>query len=634
MVDPMDSLDFVSLKSYTGIEEGSQHITFSDYIFLRLSILGLRHVFGVSGGGIMHLLDSVFRSSALEFTPFHHEAHAGYAADGYVKASGRIACVLATTGPGAANVIPSIVSAWQDSVPILFITGQCKTTESTEFNKLEGLRTLGPAEFNVVKPAAHFTKYAALIPDPLKGVHILEEAIQATYTARYGPALLDIPLDVQASRLPIDYVISLLDSLSSPIVIAQSRHNTSIDISEIASFLENELANVQKPLFLLGAGIERCGLSRQYVDVVSALGIPYIASASAKSLCISNSSYYIGNPGIRGSRCANIALDNADLLIVVESSLHPQVCGWDPAAFSPRAKIIYIDADENQISYKKQQFNLDAVFCLTAYVFLECLDRLLSFKRDIIPSLNWLSYCSYLKKEFLTESRHQHFSDMSYYSVVDALNDLANSCSISCVVSDAGTSWYVVGQHFQPSVSTPLITSASFGGMGYALPALIGASLAAEHVCIAVTGDGSVHMCIQELATLSLIKKPCFLVVVNNRGYMSIRNTQNKYCSGRLIGTDASNGVFIPSFKKLCDAYNLDYMLAASKEQLGECLASGVHRPTLVEVMVAADEELLPSAVSTFNKLTGKFSFEGLSNMKPEVHFLDYDEFLLSLSQG
>jgi len=631
MVNSISSLDSTTLKICAGIEREADYISFSDYIFLRLSMLGLRNAFGVSGGGIMHLLDSVFRNSSITFVPFHHEAHAGYAADGYVKASRRLACVLATTGPGAANVIPSIVSAWQDSVPILFLSGQCKTTESTEYNNLEGLRTLGPAEFNIVKPAAHFTKYTRLIPDPQNGISILEEALQAIYSDRYGPALLDIPLDVQASRLSIDDVISFLASLSPQFCIAKNQYNPSINISEVASFLNNQLASAEKPLFLLGAGIERAGLSEKYIDAVSELGIPYIASSSAKSLCNAKLDYYIGNPGIRGSRSANIALDYADLLIVVESSLHPQVCGWDPAAFSPGAKIIYIDADETQILFKKQQFKLNAVFCMTAHVFLDSLNHLVSLARDFIPSLSWLSYCSYLRNEFLTEFHHQQVSGMSYYSVVDALNDLSGSCSISCVVSDAGTSWYVVGQHFQPRVSTSLITSASFGGMGYALPALIGASLATDNICIAVTGDGSVHMCIQELATLSLIQKPCFLVVVNNSGYMSIRNTQNKYCQGRLIGTDTSNGVFIPSFSKLCDAYELDYMLASSKEHLVACLSSGIQRPTLIEVMVVADEELRPSAVSTFNALTGKFSFEGLSNMKPEVHFLTYDEFLLTL---
>lgn len=578
----------------------------------------------------MHLLDSVSRNSSITFCPFHHEAHAGYAADGYVKASRRLACVLATTGPGAANVIPSIVSAWQDSVPILFLSGQCKTTESTEFNGLEGLRTLGPAEFNVVKPAAHFTKYTGIIPDPRKGIYILEEALQAIYSDRYGPALLDIPLDVQASRLSIDEVVSSLQSLPPQLSGAENRHISLNDISDISTFLANQLASAKMPLFLLGAGIERAGLSQNYIDAVSELGVPYIASASAKSLSNASSSYYVGNPGIRGSRSANIALDYADLLIIVESSLHPQVCGWDPAAFAPSAKIIYVDADEAQISYKKQQFKLAAAFCLTAHAFLGSLNHLVSLERDFTASLSWLSYCSYLRNEFLTEFHHLQSSSMSYYSVVDALNDLSGSCPISCVVSDAGSSWYVVGQHFQPCIPTPLITSASFGGMGFALPALIGATLATDNMCIAVTGDGSVHMCIQELATLSLIQKPCFLVVVNNNGYMSIRNTQNKYCERRLIGTDASNGVFIPSFKKLCSAYEIDYMFASSREHLDACLALTIMRPTVVEVFAAADEELQPSAVSTFNTLTGKFSFEGLSNMKPEVHFLTFDEFLLS----
>jgi len=623
------------VRSYLGLADDTNEITFSDYVFLRLTFYGVHKVFGVSGGGIMHLLDSVYRNTNVSFLPFHHESHAGFAADAYVKLTGRLACVVATTGPGAANVMPSMVSAWQDSVPILFLTGQCKTSDSTEYSQAHYLRTLGPAEFNVVNPAKHFTKFSSLVRSVTSGFDTLEEALFMLKSGRYGPCLLDIPLDIQGSKLAIDLASAkLCQALESSHAFPNSTRSSDLQLfSETISRSEivSDLNKSSCPLILLGSGIERASMSDDYLDLLSRCRIPYVCSASTKSLASQKLAYYLGSPGIRGNRSANIAIDQADLLIVIGSSLHPQVCGWDPKTFAPKATIIYIDIDKDQLNFKKQQYDIKHAHCLSVQAFFDFMQSFLLEEDHLLASEYWLSYCSYLKTNFLIESLYDKSEGLSYYEVVGVLNDVVTSDRFSCVISDAGTSWYVVGQYFHPHEPVPLVTSASFGGMGYAIPALVGSTVASDKLCIAVTGDGSAHMSIQEFATLSNLNVPCILIIVNNNGYMSIRNTQNRYCEGRLVGTDTSNGVFIPSYKKLCEAYSIKYIYVNNCVELRHHLQQEISKPTVIEVKVVEDEKLLPAAVSTLNEETGQFLFSGLSNMTPSVSYLNYEQFLCSL---
>ena len=167
--------------------------------------MGLEHVFGVSGGGIMHLTDAIYRNNLLTYTAFHHESHAGYAGDSASKIMAKISCVVATTGPGAANVIPSIITAFQDSSPVIFITGQAKLSDSTLFNKLTKLRTLGPAEFDIVTATKSFTKKSFLISDINSGIVEFEEMLFSLLSQRPGPCVIDIPLDVQGSYVEHHY---------------------------------------------------------------------------------------------------------------------------------------------------------------------------------------------------------------------------------------------------------------------------------------------------------------------------------------------------------------------------------------------------------------------------------------------
>jgi acetolactate synthase I/II/III large subunit len=245
---------------------------------------------------------------------------------------------------------------------------------------------------------------------------------------------------------------------------------------------------------------------------------------------------------------------------------------------------------------------------------------------------NWLNYLDYLRTQFLREYCYDCSSPLpSYYHIVRKLSSILDASNeFSCVISDAGSSWYVVGQALQTSSSVQLVTSASLGGMGYALPALIGVTLSANKPAIAVTGDGSLQMCSQELPTFAALNCPSVLLLVNNSGYMSIRNTQNKFCSGRLIGTDSRNNVFLPSYEKLCSCYGINYLAVRSTQELDDLLDLDFASPTIVEVSSQPNEALLPAAGSKLDVETGNFHFAGLSNMTPVVNYLSFNDFVSS----
>ena len=428
--------------------------TFSDYIFSRLSYLGLEHVFGVSGGGIMHLTDAIYRNNLLTYTAFHHESHAGYAADSASKIMAKISCVVATTGPGAANVIPSIITAFQDSSPVIFITGQAKLSDSTLFNKLTYLRTLGPAEFDIVTATKSFTKKSFLITDVSSGIVEFEEMLFSLLSCRPGPFVIDIPLDVQGSHLEQHYFDNI-PNLNEKLFCQLSLDKENL----YEEFLETTSSNLEfnslftscrRPLLFLGSGIEKeASTVKKFFDFLKESNLPYVCSASCKSLYCTSLPNYLGNPGIRGCRSANIALENCDLLIIISSSLHPQVVGWDPSGFASKAKKVYFDIDRYQLEFLINRFKLDFAFNIFASSGLKFL---INIQKKILSNSNlenWYFYVRYLRNSFLIE----HFykpdqKNLSYYQIIHHLNDILGS-KFASVISDAGSSWYVVGQTLQ-----------------------------------------------------------------------------------------------------------------------------------------------------------------------------------------
>lgn len=586
--------------------------TVADLLIERIAKDDIDVVFSLTGGGIMYLIDSIARSENVRLIPTHHEEFAGVAADGYSRAGKPYGVAIGTTGPGAAHLFTAIVAAWQDSSPVLFIAGQVKTADASTIQSLP-LRQNGTFEFDTTKAFGPITKHIAVLLSSESAANEIETAIRIMREGRPGPVVIEIPLDVQGSLVQPKH--------RKPTVAGYSPAPPN-DTSEAQNSLAGALAKAHRPLVLLGIGAIRAGVDRKIVKALEKVALPYITTQFAHGAGRRGDPLFLGSPGIKANRSANLAIMNCDTLIAIGTSLHQQVIGWDAEHFQRSASHkIWFELDSDTLSARGdlvnesiQMSSQDAGGALAAE-----LDKLNG------PPERWQAWrvlTSEWRSKYLL-----HFPDhaavkgrMCLYRVITALDQRAGQ--FSAVVTDAGLVWYTMAQHFFAAEGSHFISSGSFGSMGMALPMAIGAAAATGRPVIAITGDGSAMMCLSELATLRAQSLPVLVVINNNDGYVSIRSTHNRYFEGRKIGTDSSNGVFIPEFKSVAATFGLPYSAAHSQFELesalDELLVQGLKGPVILEVFTYSDQAVEP-VVSSRRGLNGKFTSAPLDDMDPPI---------------
>jgi acetolactate synthase I/II/III large subunit len=589
-------------------------ITFSDYLLIRLSLLKVDTVFSLTGGGVMHIVDALYRSEDVNLISTHHEQCAGVAADAYSRHGKRLGVAMGTTGPGVTNLFTSVAAAWQDSSTVLFIAGQVKKDDSKRLNGLDGLRQSGTFEFDSLPSYKPITKFAGIITSATEGIDLLEQAIFKIFDGRPGPALIEIPLDVQGEKLFTRDI--RVESLQT----AQANGEDVLDIC----FEPNS-----KPLFIFGAGVVRANKVEQCRALANKLGVPYIVSALGKEIGCEQDEYYCGVIGLRGNRSANILSQQASTIIIIGCSMHAQICGWDPAMFNPTAKKFWFEIDDYVVNARAAKLNVEKIYKLSVEKSIKAIDK--QIDPDLTKDLAWLDYCKRIKKAYI-----RHFplekpdsKVLCTYRALDVFNRHIDM--FSSVVTDAGQPWYIVPQVVQIKKDTKFISSGSFGSMGMTLPYILGASVSAgpqSKPVLGITGDGSIMMCMQELATLKCANCSFVAVIINNSGYRSIRTTHDKFFNKRNIGTDSSNGLFFPEFEKLTAVFELDYVKIDSYETLDVELSriAKEKRPKVViEILVDPHQDVEPLVVSTISD-EGKFVNSALDHMYPFVEYEKYND--------
>ena len=593
-------------------------ITVSDYFINRIASDGVDTVFSLSGGGIMYLIDSLARSKSVRFIPVHHEEFAGVAADGYARAGKPYGVAMGTTGPGAAHLFAAIAAAWQDSSPVIFIVGQVKSADSSV---IQGIRTRqnGTFEFDTTKTFAPISKFVAVIESVETAPDLIEKAIRISQEGRPGPVVLEIPLDIQGALIGTPWKFS--KTLES-----ENFYDQKQDQQALVEHLGEKILKAKNPLVLLGAGVARARQSKKITDALRDHGLPYIVTQFGREIGNLSDSMYLGSPGIKANRSANLALVNCDLLIVIGSSLHQQVIGWDSEVFRNASSWkIWFEQDSNVLDTRKglvnESFNLsvqDAVSLLQ--------NSLAKIQNGKEKWADWKKRCGRWRTRFLLHyPEHDLVPDrMCLYRVITELNKRREE--FSAVVTDAGIVWYALAQHFFPAPGAHYISSGSFGSMGMALPLAIGAAAATKSPVLALTGDGSLMMCLSELATLRASKLPVLLVVNNNDGYLSIKSTHDRFFGGLRIGTDSSNGTYIPEYRDLAKVFGIKYYEAATINQLSECLEyileDGLTEPVILEVRTYIDQAVEPLVVSRRGE-DGKFLSSSLADMDPVIEDVD-----------
>ena len=586
----------------------------SEALFTKLFELGVRHVFFVAGGNAM-FLNEALRQSELEGIPMHHEQACAMAAEAYARRTGKVGVCLATSGPGVTNLLTGLAGAYLDSVPVIAIIGQSKGSLSNG-QQSEYLRQAGLFEVNNREILNGVSKEFISITSRDSAAKTTSRGFEIATAGRPGPVVIELSLDVQSSpEFEIDSAPESVGSESLSLTI------------ESNVFRGKRFA---RPLMLVGNGVLASGASQRLIQLFERLGLPFLTTQLAKGFSYYSHPLFIGHPGPRGNRSANLALAEADLVITIGSSLGSQTVGYESELFAQQAlKVI----QENGSSVSSiRRFSTGTIYVdagIEAFVnWLEQELKNTEFSSDLT---NWLERLTHLKAN-LSVQKEPHLrseSGHNLYHVVEAVNEFLRVFSKPAnLVSDAGLAFYVVGQALELTPGSTYTVSGGLGAMGYALPAAIGVATAyPNELTIALSGDGSTQMNIQEFATLSRMSASLVYVVLNNDGYASIRNTQDSFFGGR-IGSSEDTGVSMPKWPDIAKAYGLDFMRVSAAEDLRDRLHIGLNAvgPRVIEIECQDSQAIAPFTPNYVDE-SGILRSKPLHQMSPSREF---DEFGLA----
>lgn len=578
----------------------------ADVVIMYLEELGIDTIFTVTGGGAMFLNDACAGSKKIKTVCNHHEQACAMAAVGYSKMRNSFGATVLTTGCGATNSITGLLDAWQDNNPVIFISGQVKRKETTRNTKTP-LRQFGVQEADIVEIVKSITKYSVMINNPEDILFCLQKASFEAKNGRPGPVWIDIPLDVQGAL--VNY--SNLKKFKAPRKCLPSPTTGQINT------LKKALKKSKRPIVIAGNGIRLGDAINQFKDFLASTNIPFATSYMAADLLPNTHKQYIGRLGIKGDRAGNFSLQNADLVISIGCRLSVALTGFEYDLFARDAKLFVVDIDRNE--HKKNTVKINHFIHSDVKNFFAQFSGKYTFSEWHKTCINWKKLWPVCLPEYKKTKNL-----INKYAFINIMEKELKKDSI--VVSDAGSSYYVTSQSFQPLRDQRYITSGAQADMGFTLPAAIGASFAKNgKMVVGITGDGSFQMNIQELQTLFHYNIPVKLVVWNNNGYLSIRTTQKKFFSGREIGTDKESGVSFPQTKKIALAYSIPYFSSKNVKTLQKTLSNAFNTkgPVIIEIFCPPMQEIIPSA-SSLKLPDGRMVSKPLEDMYP---FLSREEF-------
>jgi len=584
----------------------------ADYVANFLSqALGVEDVFLVTGGGAMFLNDGIAKHKKLNAICNHHEQGSAMAAVAYAKYKNSYAVAMTTSGCGATNAITGLLDAWQDNTPVFFLSGQVKKKE-TVHNSKYSLRQVGVQEANIIPIVESISKYSVMINNPNEIAYHLEKAAHLAMSGRLGPVWLDIPQDIQGSFIDEDELVHF---------DAKDMGNISRDSIDKGVFsVVDALKQSKRPIVVAGNGIRLGNAVDEFRCFISKFEIPVATSYLGIDLIPSDDDYYVGRLGIKGDRAGNFAIQNSDLVIVLGSRLAVGLTGFEYDLFAREAKVIVVDIDP--VEHQKNTVKIDKLIISDVKPFLKEINvcGYEGLKRD-----EWKKTCQYWRNHWpvALPEYEQKDKKVNMYTFIAHLSNYMKKDTV--VVSDAGSAYYVTAQALKISDQQRYITSGAQADMGFSIPAAIGASVAKKGEAVAITGDGSFQMNIQELQTIIHNQLRVKFFVLNNNGYLSIRTTQSKFFEGRLLGTDINSGISFPKLNKIADAYGYEYFCAETLAELDDVLKKTMQAtcPVICEIMCSEDQEIIPT-VASMKREDGTMVSKPTEDMYP---FLSRDEF-------
>lgn len=548
----------------------------SDLIIDFLKSKNIDTAFTISGGGCIHLIDSL-RKSNMDVVCMHHEQSNLMASEGYFRMTNKMAVNVVTTGPGGTNAITGLLGLWLDSIPSIIISGQVSLSQISKGTKC---RQIGDQEFNIVSSVKSMTKYAKMITDPLSILQELEKAYNIALEGRPGPVWIDVPLDIQGANIDID---KCYKSNYKPKKYPCSK--TKVD--KLIKLIEQS----KKPLVVVGNGIRISDTYNKLNNFLNKTGIPVVTGPHSGVDAVDNTlENYSGRIGILGQLTSNKIVQEADLLICLGTRLTVKMTGYNLPEFSPNSKKVFVDIDINEI--KKHKFNIDLGIVSDLSNFFDYIN----YKNINVNINEWKDYvkeCRSNQKYFYP--KHENIENYaSFYYLISKAPKIFKDTPI---VTSNGSAHVITLQTYNINKDQRLFTNVGCATMGYGIPTSIGACLANNRKkVICVEGDGSIMMNLQELETIKGYKLPIKIIIVNNDGYLSIKLSQESFFNGQEFASGPSTGVTLPSYEKIAKAFDIPYISIKSNLEIEEKLNKMMDSegPCILEVFTHPKERHEP----------------------------------------
>ena len=572
-----------------------------DYIANRLNQIGITKIYGLVGGSTAGLNDGFISHPDIEFIAFHHEQGAGHAAVGSARTDKKLSVCNVTAGCGVTNAMTSLLNAYEESAPVLFLSGNTAMSNQAKYiNKEKGihLRKYGIQDLDAIKTVEGICKYAVAIERVEDIPYELDKAIHIAQDGRPGPVWIDVPGNIQAAQIPEGYATyhpepKYLSGFRDPIIDAL-----------------RDVFQAKRPVIVAGNGIALGNARELFRDFVDRYNIPFVTTFLSRDLIEYDHEQNLGMMGIKGARAGNFALQNADCLLILGCSMNVTHIGYDSKSFSPHSKKIMIDIDPSEL--KKDIFPVDQTINCDVFEFL---NTAVSNPTDYKAG-SWAEKCLHWKNKWPLYQPEVHRPDtggINLYEIVESIN--RNMETKDCFVVDAGQPCYILSSNGKYKKDCRYMAQSAQGDMGYALPASVGVHFADPSLnVVLVIGEGSFYTNMQELAVIKQHNIPVKIFVINNDGYMSIKQTQNRIFGGRRWGISSSTGVYFADIAKVAEAFEIPYFKVTNNKELDTYMSSVMRRnhPVIVEFMSQHELDVQPAQAIKPDGTQG-----GLHDMSP-----------------